>query len=112
MEKIKNRQNEIKKNSANTTMVTDTANNSFLSPDKRNMTMEKSEPFVLNLESPDNKSEFPLGSFIKQKRANEDKASIIIRNEASIHRIIGDESASLDYDDITLMNITQMSDSQ
>jgi hypothetical protein len=67
LEKIRNRQNEIKLKSMNTTMTSAEGDGSFVSPEKASAKVAKiidfSEPSLI--ESPTNKSNFPLDSFIK-----------------------------------------------
>ena len=67
---------------------------------------------MLNLATPDpnTKGQFPLGSFLKERNSKE-KNGIVIHDEESIKRIM-DQSASLDLNDTTLLNMTAMSDSQ
>ena len=68
---------------------------------------------MLNLNSPDptGKGKYLLGSFLKDDMNSKDKKGIVIHDEESIKRIM-DQSASLDLNDTTLLNMTNMSDSQ
>jgi hypothetical protein len=71
-----------------------------VSPNKRH----KFDP-----ETPDNASQFPLGSFLKMEQKN--PTSFVIRNENSIARIIGEtDQESISLND-TLLNTTMLTDS-
>ena len=112
MEKIRSRQKEIKEKSANTSLVTAAGTSQFISPDKRDKTIDQSEQSMINLATPNPtaKGQYPLGSFLKERNSKE-KNGIVIHDEESIKHIM-DQSASLDHNDTTLLNMTAMSDSQ